>query len=68
MDFDKFNLTDEQKAKIKNCKNADEILELAKAEGVELTPDQLDAVAGGGCGSFWDTVNGGCDYKGLSGD
>ena len=63
MDLDKFNLTDEQKAKIKNCKTPEEILELAKAEGVELTPDQLDAVSGGACGSFWDTVNSGCDYK-----
>ena len=62
MDLDKFNLTDEQKAKIKNCKTPEEILELAKAEGVELTPDQLDAVSGGACVSFWETVNGGCDY------
>ena len=37
-------------------------IDLAKAEGVELTPDQLDAVAGGLCDSFWDTVNSGCDY------
>jgi len=62
MDLNQFNLTEEQKAKIKSCKTSGEILDLAKAEGVELTPDQLDAVAGGMCGSFWDTVNSGCDY------
>ena len=42
-------LTEEQIEKIKECKKAEEIIALAKAEGVELTEDQLQAVSGGGC-------------------
>ena len=41
-------LTEEQIAKLKECKSQEEILQLAKAEGVELTDDQLAAVSGGG--------------------
>ena len=41
-------LTEEQIAKIKACKNSDEVLALAKAEGIELTSEQLEAVSGGG--------------------
>lgn len=42
-------LTDEQIRKVEACKNPAEILELAKAEGVELSEEQLEAVSGG-CG------------------
>jgi len=42
-------LTEEQIAKLKTCKNAEEILTAAKAEGIELTDEQLEAVSGG-CG------------------
>ena len=42
-------LTDEQIAKVKECKNQEELLALAKAEGVELTNEQIEAVSGGGC-------------------
>ena len=42
-------LIDEQIAKIKACKNNDEILSVAKEEGIELTDEQLEAVSGGGC-------------------
>lgn len=41
-------LTEEQIAKVKACKNSDELLELAKAEGIELTDEQLTAISGGG--------------------
>ena len=41
-------LTEEQIAKAKACKNSGEVLELAKAEGIELTDEQLQAIAGGG--------------------
>ena len=34
---------------LENCKSTEEILELAKSEGVELTDEQLEAVSGGGC-------------------
>ncbi len=40
-------LTDEQKAKVVACKSVEEILALAKADGVELNDEQLSAVAGG---------------------
>lgn len=42
-------LSDEQIKKLGNCKNSEEILALAKAEGIELTDEQLEAVTGGGC-------------------
>ena len=45
------DLTDEQKAKVMACKTADELVELAKAEGVELSDEQLNIIAGGD--SFW---------------
>ena len=41
-------LTKEQIAKVKACKNQEELLKLAKAEGVELTDEQLTAISGGG--------------------
>ena len=40
-------LTNEQITKFKGCKNQDEILSLAKEEGIELTNEQLEAVSGG---------------------
>lgn len=42
-------LTEEQIARVKACKNQEEILALAKEEGIELTEEQLEAVSGGGC-------------------
>ena len=42
-------LTEEQIEKVKACKNAEEVLALAKAEGVELTSEQLETVNGGSC-------------------
>ena len=44
-------LTEEQIAKIKACKNQEEMLTLAKEEGVELSDEQLEAVSGGACTS-----------------
>ncbi len=41
-------LTKEQIEKARNCKNADELLSLAKEEGIELTEEQLTEVNGGG--------------------
>ena len=41
------DLTPEQIEKAKACKTAEELLELAKAEGVELSDEQLDGIAGG---------------------
>ena len=42
-------LTEEQIKKVEACKSSEEILNLAKAEGMELTDEQLEAVSGGGC-------------------
>ncbi len=42
-------LSEEQIKKVKDCKNSEEILNLAKAEGIELSDEQLEAVSGGGC-------------------
>ena len=44
-------LTEEQIAKVNECNNAEEILALAKEEGVTLSDEQLEAVSGGGCSS-----------------
>lgn len=43
-------LTEEQVAKIKACKSQEEMLALAKEEGIELSDEQLEAVSGG-CGT-----------------
>ena len=42
-------LTNKQIEKLKKCKNMDEIMNLAKKEGIELTDEQLSFVSGGGC-------------------
>lgn len=48
-------LTEEQIAKAKACKNQEELLKLAKEEGIELTSEQLEAISGGGaCSSTRD--------------
>lgn len=44
-------LTEQQIAKVKACKSAEEILAIAQEEGIELTKEQLEAVSGGSCGS-----------------
>ena len=42
-------LTESQIEKLKACKNQEEVLALAKEEGIELTDEQLAAVSGGHC-------------------
>lgn len=49
------NLTPEQLEKAKACKTPQEILDLVKEEGLELTEDELDTVAGGE--GFWTGKN-----------
>lgn len=48
MEFD--DLTDEQKAKARACGTPEELAALAESEGVELTDEQLEGVAGGWAG------------------
>ncbi len=45
-------LSEEQIAKVKTCKNHDELLKLAKEEGVELTEEQLEVINGGFCSTY----------------
>ena len=57
-------LTEEQIAKVKDCKNQEELLKIAKEEGVELSDEQLNAVSGGGCFSTFKCPNcGSKDYE-----
>lgn len=42
-------LTEEQIAKVKSCKNHEEILKVANEEGIQLSEEQLQAVSGGAC-------------------
>ena len=42
------DLTPEQMEKAKACTTVDELVALAKNEGVELTDEQLEAISGGG--------------------
>ena len=55
-------LSEEQIKKIEDCKSSEEVLNLAKAEGIELTDEQLEAVSGGGCLNSI-TKCPGCDSK-----
>ena len=45
MNFD--DLTPEQKAKARACASADELMALAEQEGIDLSEEQLKAIAGG---------------------
>lgn len=58
-------LSKEQIEKVKDCKNHEELLAVAKQEGIELTNEQLETISGGGacsslarkcpeCGEFFD--------------
>ena len=53
-------LSEEQIAKVKACKNQEELLKLAKEEDAELTDAQLEAVSGGSCTSSTKCPNCGC--------
>ena len=47
MDLEKLNLSPEQMEKVKAALNGCEQFELSEADGVELTDEQLEQVAGG---------------------
>ena len=55
------DLSPELKDRARACRTPEELLELAKEEGVELTSGELDGVASG---SFWDSDNFCTDYRG----
>ena len=43
-------LTEEQIAKVNECGDVNDLLQMAEDEGVQLNEEQLAAVSGGGCG------------------
>ena len=44
------NLTDEQKEKLKNCRDVNEVMALVDEESYEMDEEQMAAVSGGGWG------------------
>lgn len=46
------DLTEEQKAKAREAKTPEEVLALAKEEGIDLSDEQLEAISGGKKWSF----------------
>lgn len=60
-------LSEDQIAKVRDCANVNDLLVLAKDEGVELNEEQLEAVNGGGlCRSTPDFVCPVCGSKNVS--
>ena len=59
-------LTEEQIGKIKACKSSEQMLAIAKEEGIELSDEQLAAVNGGGCFSSRSCPK--CGEKDFTGD
>ena len=57
--MDLSNLTPEQIERAKNCATLEELLELAKAESIELTDEQIEQISGGKSWfeSFMDGMN-----------
>ena len=45
------NLSDDQKRQLESNPSPEEVLRLVKETGIELTPDQLESIPGGGWGS-----------------
>ena len=56
-------LSDEQKEQFRNCKDIDEVMKLANEENVDLSDEQLEFLAGGGC-SCEDCYTKGCTNYG----
>ncbi|MBR0404434.1 MAG: hypothetical protein IJI68_04430 [Eggerthellaceae bacterium] len=54
------DLTPEQIEKAKACKTAEELVQLAEAEGVKLSNEQLEAISGGGVD--WDCFLADCPH------
>ena len=52
--MDLSNISDQLMEEARNCRTPEELLALAKREGIELTDEQIEGVAGGQdwCGPF----------------
>lgn len=59
-------LSEEQIEKASHCQSTEELLKLAKAEGVTLTEEQLKAVNGGGCALHDKKITGTCPSCGAT--
>ena len=64
MKFD--NLTPEMKDKARGCKSTEELADLAKAEGVALSDEQLNAFAGGDDDCYMNYFVMSCSYFSCS--
>ena len=53
------NLSEEMRQRVAACETPEDLVDLAEAEGVDLTPEQLKMVAGGE-DSSWDCVYAPC--------
>ena len=61
------NMSEEFKKKAAACKDFDEFQALIKAENIELTPEQVEALSGGGdchCVDY-DSIFDKCRYHGF---
>ena len=54
------NLTPEQKEKAKACTTSEELIALAQEEGLDLSDEQLESVAGGDWGKSCDSYDDPC--------
>ena len=54
------DLTPEQKEKARACKTAEELVALAESEGMDLSDEQLESVAGGSWGKSCDNYDDPC--------
>ena len=55
------DLTEEQKEKARACKTTDELIELVRMEGIDLSEDELKALSGGDDDWYtWCTTQKGC--------
>lgn len=54
------DLSEETRAKLVAAKTPEEILAIAKSEGIKLTEEDLEAVSGG---SAWSDSSDHCDYS-----
>ena len=65
MDFENLDISPELREKAKTCKTPEELLALAKREGLKLNAEQLEEVVGGGSHVWSSTDKIACHYCGA---